>query len=228
MTIADPYRILQVSPQATQAEIKQAYRRLAKEIHPDSQTQDASHEAIVELNAAYETLSDRHRRQAVDQQREAQANRRQERDRQAQSQYAQRQGQTPDPAVQLQKWLKQVYQPVNRHINQICKPLKRQVNALSADPFDSDLMDAFVEYVEGCRDHLTQAQKRFRTLPNPAAAAATAASLYYVLNHLEDGINELEWFTNNYDDHCLHTGTEFFRLAQRLQREAKAQLPDLA
>jgi len=226
--MADPYQILQVSPQATQAEIKQAYRRLAKEIHPDSQTQMASHEAIVQLNAAYEALSDRHRRQAVDQQRESQVNRRQQRDRRAQSQYVhQRQGQTEDPVFQFQKWLKQVYQPVNRQINKICKPLKRQINDLSADPFDSDLMETFVDYVADCRDRLTQAQTSFRKLPNPSIAAATAASLYYALNHLEDGINELEWFTNNYDDHCLHTGTEFFRLAQRLQREAKSKLPDL-
>ncbi|MEM7760024.1 MAG: DnaJ domain-containing protein, partial [Cyanobacteria bacterium P01_A01_bin.40] len=31
------YQVLQVSSQATQQEIKQSYRRLAKKFHPDSQ-----------------------------------------------------------------------------------------------------------------------------------------------------------------------------------------------
>ncbi|TRT82937.1 MAG: molecular chaperone DnaJ, partial [Microcystis aeruginosa Ma_AC_P_19900807_S299] len=57
--------------------------------------------------------------------------------------------------------------------------------------------------------------------PNPAKMAKVAASLYYCLNHLTDGLEELETFTLNYDDHSLHTGQEMFRMAQRLQVEAK-------
>ncbi|MEM8641151.1 MAG: J domain-containing protein [Cyanobacteria bacterium P01_G01_bin.54] len=220
------YQTLQVSPGATQAEIKRAYRRLAKQAHPDSQTQAASHEAIVRLNAAYEVLSDRRRRQTYDRERQGQARRRSERDRSAQQQYQQQQAKRQSEG-QLGPWMQQIYRPVNHQINQICKPFKQQVNQLAADPFDSDLMDVFVDYVEHSRAQLEKAQTRFRTLPNPSVVAGTAASLYYCLNHLEDGINELEWFTNSYDENYLHTGQEFFRLAQKQQKEAQRQLPNM-
>ncbi|MGB0562227.1 MAG: J domain-containing protein [Spirulinaceae cyanobacterium] len=228
---ANHYQTLQVSPGATQAEIKRAYHRLAKQAHPDSQTQTASHEAIVRLNAAYEVLSDRHRRQTYDRERQGEATRRNQRDQTAQHQYQQQQTQRQaqrQTEGQLAPWMRQIYRPVNRQINQICKPLKQQVNQLSADPFDDDLMTVFVDYVEQSREQLEKAQTRFRTLPNPSAVAGTAASLYYCLNHLEDALNELEWFTHNYDENYLHTGLEFFRLAQKLQKEARQKLPSLS
>ena len=37
----------------------------------------------------------------------------------------------------------------------------------------------------------------------------------------EDGINELEFFTLNYDENYLHTGKEMFRIAHRLRLEAQ-------
>jgi len=52
MTSTDPYRVLGVSRSATAAEIKAAYRVLARERHPDKQS--GSHEAFVQLTAAYE------------------------------------------------------------------------------------------------------------------------------------------------------------------------------
>jgi hypothetical protein len=53
MTSTDPYRVLGVARSATAAEIKAAYRVLARERHPDNK-QSGSHEAFVQLTAAYE------------------------------------------------------------------------------------------------------------------------------------------------------------------------------
>jgi molecular chaperone DnaJ len=64
------YQTLEVAETASQGEIKQAYRRLAKELHPDSQSTRASHEQITQLNAAYEILGDRQRRAHYDRQRQ--------------------------------------------------------------------------------------------------------------------------------------------------------------
>ncbi|MXV90228.1 MAG: J domain-containing protein [Acidimicrobiia bacterium] len=63
MAERDYYEVLGVSPQATAEEIKQAYRRLARESHPDRNPDDpGAEERFKELAAAYEVLSDPERR----------------------------------------------------------------------------------------------------------------------------------------------------------------------
>lgn len=59
MTATDYYRVLGVAPDASKAEIKQAYRTLALRYHPDRNPGDAEAEArFQEVRAAYEVLSD--------------------------------------------------------------------------------------------------------------------------------------------------------------------------
>ena len=55
--IGDPYKILGVSPNASDEEIKQAYRRLAKKYHPDLNPGDKeAARKMQEVNAAYEQI----------------------------------------------------------------------------------------------------------------------------------------------------------------------------
>lgn len=62
----NPYSILGVSTNATDQEIKNAYRRLVKRYHPDRQLPEASHDQIAAINHAYDILSDPEKRAQYD------------------------------------------------------------------------------------------------------------------------------------------------------------------
>ncbi len=64
----DYYQVLGVSRDASQKEIKQAYRRLARKHHPDLNPDDKAAEArFKEMNAAYQVLSAPEKRKKYDQ-----------------------------------------------------------------------------------------------------------------------------------------------------------------
>jgi molecular chaperone DnaJ len=63
----DPYDVLGVARQASDAEIKKAFRKLARELHPDVNTEDPqAEEKFKEAAEAYEILSDSERRSVYD------------------------------------------------------------------------------------------------------------------------------------------------------------------
>ncbi|NOY78437.1 MAG: DnaJ domain-containing protein [Calditrichaeota bacterium] len=68
MELKDYYKILGVSENATDAEIKKAYRNLAKQYHPDSHPGDkAAEEKFKDIAEAYDVLSDKEKRAKYDQ-----------------------------------------------------------------------------------------------------------------------------------------------------------------
>jgi molecular chaperone DnaJ len=62
----DYYAILGVRRDSTPDEIKRAYRRLAREFHPDVNPDPVAQEKFKDINAAYEVLSDPKKREIVD------------------------------------------------------------------------------------------------------------------------------------------------------------------
>lgn len=65
----DYYKILEVDRDASQAEIKKAYRKMAKQYHPDSNPnvdQETLEEKMKKINTAYEILSDEMKKREYD------------------------------------------------------------------------------------------------------------------------------------------------------------------
>jgi curved DNA-binding protein len=67
MEFKDYYDTLGVKPEATDAQIKSAYRRLARKYHPDVSKEAGAEEKIKAVNEAYEALREPARRKAYDQ-----------------------------------------------------------------------------------------------------------------------------------------------------------------
>jgi molecular chaperone DnaJ len=229
------YQTLEVHETASQAEIKRAYRRLAKQFHPDSQTEAASHEDIARINSAYEVIGDPSRRVLYDRERrglsgvsaETSAQQRAKRTADMQELYRRHRQASQSSETQVDAWLKLVYRPVDRLIAKIMSPLKTEIRKLSADPFDDELMEGFQTYLDQSRTWVEQAKAKFQSMANPASTAGVAADIYHCLGQLEDGIDEMERFTFSYEETYLHTGQELFRIARQLRQDAKERLKQL-
>src|SRR6185437_15402099 len=63
----DPYEVLGVDRKASAGDVKSAFRRLAKKLHPDANKNDPKAASrFAELNTAHEILGDEDKRKAFD------------------------------------------------------------------------------------------------------------------------------------------------------------------
>jgi curved DNA-binding protein len=60
------YETLEINENASEAEIKKAYRKLARKYHPDVNKDASAEEKFKEINAAYEILSDKEKKSQYD------------------------------------------------------------------------------------------------------------------------------------------------------------------
>jgi len=225
MPQSNHYETLNIDRNASQTEIKQAYRRLVKLFHPDVNQETTDKEQIIRINAAYEVLSDTQSRQSYDRQLhyslEKTDSKRQQRTQTAQQQDKKRRKTRRNADEQVEEWLRFVYQPVNRFLYAVLDSWEEQIEKLAADPFDDELLEDFGKYLQSCKEDFKQAQSTFHSLPNPPSLARAAAHLYYTLNQVGDGLGELEYFPLNFDESYLHAGQEMFLIATQLYYEAQ-------
>ena len=92
----------------------------------------------------------------------------------------------------LVEWLRQVYSPIDRLLGEVINPFPAQLKALSADPYDDALMEAFCAYLERSVQKLERVKTLFQSLPTPASARGFGLSVYHCFSEVEDALQELE------------------------------------
>ena len=123
--------------------------------------------------------------------------------------------------------MQQVHAPIDRLLGQVINPFAAQLKALSADPYDDELMDTFCTFLEQSQARIDKVELIYRSHPCPPGAQAFALDLYHCLSLVKDALVELERYTMGYVDSYLHDGRELIRQA-RLRRQAlQAQRRDL-
>ena len=212
--------MLGVAATASGAEIKAAYRALVKQHHPDA---GGDEEAILAINAAWEVLRDRERRAEHDRHRvvssphstvRAAAAGRAARKATAESARG-------DEALLL--WLQTVYGPIDRLLGQVINPFPAEFKALSADPYDDQLMEAFCSYLEQSQAKLEKVETLYRSMAAPASAQGFSLSVYHCLSQVKDAVVELERYTMGYVDNYLHDGREMLREAKQRRTRLQAE-----
>ena len=123
------------------------------------------------------------------------------------------------------EWLRRVYGPIDRLLGEVINPFPAQLKALSADPYDDALMEAFCAYLERSVQKLERVKTLFQSLPTPASARGFGLSVYHCFSEVEDALQELERYTMGYVDSYLRDGREMLREAKqrrkRLQDERR-------
>jgi molecular chaperone DnaJ len=123
------------------------------------------------------------------------------------------------------EWLRRVYAPIDRMLGEVINPFPAQFKALSADPYDDELMEVFCSYLETSSRKMERVKTLFQSLPTPASARGFGLSVYHCLSEVEDALAELERYTMGYVDNYLHDGREMLREAKqrrkRLQDERR-------
>ena len=210
---SDPYAVLGVTPEASPAEIKAAYRSLVKRHHPDA---GGDPQRILALNAAWEVLREQVRGgspPAATTNPPAPGPARADR----------RRGTSGDRL--LTEWLDQVYAPIERLLGQVIDPFPAQLRALADDPYDDRLMDVFCAFLAQSQKRLDKVENLYRSRVCPASAHGFGLSLYHCLGQVQDALAELERYTMGYVDGYLHDGREMLREAGlrllRLQEERR-------
>jgi molecular chaperone DnaJ len=213
------YQILGLSTDVSAADIKRAYRRLAKAHHPDARhhiadTEEslAATEEMMRINEAYATLMDTAKRAAYD------------------VKIGLRKAiniKKPiftsfDEDQQRERYLSSVLYPIRNNIGKVLSAYKRELKDLSADPYDDELIWAFEQYVDKIEDTLRKSSDTMTRNAAPRTLQPTVLLMRQCIAQAADGLEELRYYLRNFDYNHLTTAESLFRIATDLSRQALA------
>ncbi len=217
----NPYEILKVSQNSSWSEIKSAYRKLVKLHHPDT---GGDQNIMLEINSAWEILKTKNEIPFLSRDNEiyssniyneSYSENRRSNDKNKSSE--------PD---EIKNWFKNIYIPIDKLLGQIINPLQSQIRLLSADPYDTLLMDSFCLYINQSQSKIEKINKIYTSNKSPNKAKEFSLNLYHCLSQVQDGLNELDRYTMGYVDNYLHDGKAMIKEASKKRKLLQTQKKD--
>ena len=208
------YKQLGLKKNASSAEIKSAYRLLAKKYHPDT---GGDNEKFLALQLAWETLNDPQKKAIYDQSLASDESYTVSKNKNWSSDLKNKKNISTNKDQDIKDWIKKIYNPINRFISQVIKPLNDEIKKLSADPYDDELMDAFTSYLNQSRKKIEKASSLFKSQAVPSSISSIGLDLYHCFSQVQDALDELDRYTQGYVDDYLFDGKQMMKEAKRIQ-----------
>jgi len=208
------YKELGLKQNATRDEIKSAYRLLAKKYHPDT---GGDNEKFLALQLAWETLNDPKKKAILDKSLSNNEKYAFSENENWSSELNNKKNNSTNKDQDIKDWIKKIYNPINRIISQIIKPLNDEIKKLSADPYDDELMDAFSSYLNESRKKIEKTSALFKSQAVPSSISSIGLDLYHCFSQVQDAIDELDRYTQGYVDDYLFDGKQMMKEAKRIQ-----------
>ena len=208
------YKELGLKQNATRNEIKSAYRLLAKKYHPDT---GGDNEKFLALQLAWETLNDPQKKAIHDKSLFNNESYDYSKSKNWSSELKNKKNHSTNKDQDIKDWIKKIYNPINRFISQVIKPLNDEIKKLSADPYDDELMDAFSSYLNESRKKIEKASSLFKSQAVPSSISSIGLDLYHCFSQVQDALDELDRYTQGYVDDYLFDGKQMMKEAKRIQ-----------
>jgi len=216
MNTKDYYKELGVPRNALKSEIKSAYRLLAKKYHPDI---GGSNEKFLAIQLAWETLSDPEKKIIYDKNLLFQENTKSQIYEDWSLEIKNNSNSSTNKDNDIKKWIINTYQPLNRLITQVIKPLNEEIKKLSADPYDDELMENFCKYISDSKKKINKVSEVYKSRIVPSSISSLGLDLYHCFSQVQDALDQLDRYTQGYVDNYLFDGKEMMKEAKRIQKK---------
>ena len=208
------YEELGLEKNATKSEIKSSYRSLVKKHHPDA---GGEKERFLAIQIAWETLNDPIKKEKYDAQLLNFYDLSNNLNENWDEQFNTKKYNSSIKDKEVTTWIKDIYNPTNRLISQIIKPLTNEIKELSADPYDEQLMENFCNYINISQKKIEKVDIIYKSKSVPNSISGIGLDLYHCFSQVKEALSELNRYTQGYVDNYLFDGKEMMKEAKRIQ-----------
>ena len=214
------YEELGLKKNATKSEIKSSYRSLVKQHHPDA---GGNKERFIAIQNAWETLNDPIKKEKYDRKIFSSSTSFDSLNDNWEDTFNSKKYNSSIKDKEVETWIKEIYTPINRSINQIIKPLSNEIKELSADPYDDQLMENFCIYISLSQKKIEKVEKIYNKKIVPKSISALGLNLYHCFSQVKDALSEFDRYTQGYVDNYLFDGKEMIKEAKRIQSKMSTE-----